>query len=456
MPAISGALRERVRPAAGLLAVASALGLLFAGSAAASTAYSAASANPRPIASTGWHGRPIRHPHKPVKTKALTSASFPTGWKAGDVGYGTGFNHPYGSRRVREVQRRLKALGYRTGPIDGLYGPLTRSAVQWFQIKHGLRPTGVVAATTLTVLRNPNLPTRSGDRLAKTRRPRHEVGTRSKLPTPAPAPTHNQRLDWLIPPLIAALAVGALAFALLWRSIGPRALPEYRAKVPPALPPMADEHHDSAPGAPVLGYVRSDDEEGAVPHAAAILDACDRYGWELGHLIRDGRQGPGSKLSQPGLRFAMRQLRYGRASRLVVHELGQLAPSRGELGVTLGWFIRTGTPLTALDSNVDTGTREGRSAARSLLSRMRADHAFAPQARPRELSTGGHRGGPSVADRPELADRIRRMRAEGMSLRAIADTLNAEGVPTVRGGERWRPSSIQSVLGYKRAGAPVS
>jgi hypothetical protein len=28
--------------------------------------------------------------------------------------------------------------------------------------------------------------------------------------------------------------------------------------------------------------------------------------------------------------------------------------------------------------------------------------------------------------------------------------LNAEGVPTQRGGAKWRPSSVQSAAGYKR------
>ena len=42
------------------------------------------------------------------------------------------------------------------------------------------------------------------------------------------------------------------------------------------------------------------------------------------------------------------------------------------------------------------------------------------------------------------------MRAEGMTLQAIADTLNAEGVPTLRGGAEWRPSSVQAAAGYKR------
>ena len=37
-----------------------------------------------------------------------------------------------------------------------------------------------------------------------------------------------------------------------------------------------------------------------------------------------------------------------------------------------------------------------------------------------------------------------------MTLRAIADVLNEEGVPTVRGGARWRPSSIHAATGYRR------
>jgi DNA-binding transcriptional MerR regulator len=59
-------------------------------------------------------------------------------------------------------------------------------------------------------------------------------------------------------------------------------------------------------------------------------------------------------------------------------------------------------------------------------------------------------GRPAVRDRPELLDQIAAMRSEGMSLREIAERLNAEQVPTLRGGALWRPSSIQSALGYKR------
>jgi hypothetical protein len=53
-----------------------------------------------------------------------------------------------------------------------------------------------------------------------------------------------------------------------------------------------------------------------------------------------------------------------------------------------------------------------------------------------------------------LRERIARMRAQGMTLQAIADRLNEEGVPTVRGGAKWRPSSVQVAAGYKRRPRP--
>jgi Recombinase len=55
-----------------------------------------------------------------------------------------------------------------------------------------------------------------------------------------------------------------------------------------------------------------------------------------------------------------------------------------------------------------------------------------------------------VEDVPALKQRILDMRGEGMTLQAIADQLNDEGVPTMRGGQLWRPSSVQAALGYRR------
>jgi hypothetical protein len=56
----------------------------------------------------------------------------------------------------------------------------------------------------------------------------------------------------------------------------------------------------------------------------------------------------------------------------------------------------------------------------------------------------------SVVDDQELVRRIRSLREGGASLQKIAETLNADGVPTLRGGAEWRVSAVQSALGYRR------
>jgi DNA invertase Pin-like site-specific DNA recombinase len=54
---------------------------------------------------------------------------------------------------------------------------------------------------------------------------------------------------------------------------------------------------------------------------------------------------------------------------------------------------------------------------------------------------------PTIA--PYVLERIRRERAAGKSLAAIANGLNADRIPTAQGGRRWYPATVRSTL--KRA-----
>jgi peptidoglycan hydrolase-like protein with peptidoglycan-binding domain len=78
----------------------------------------------------------------------------PAGWSAAQVALGTGFHSPGASERVREVQRRLNRLGYGTGAVDGLFGPITDAAVRRFQSDSRLAVDGVVGRRTLGQLRS--------------------------------------------------------------------------------------------------------------------------------------------------------------------------------------------------------------------------------------------------------------------------------------------------------------
>ncbi len=53
---------------------------------------------------------------------------------------------------VMRLQRKLKALGYDPGPIDGELGPATQRAIRRFQKDTGLDPTGLPDATVMMAL----------------------------------------------------------------------------------------------------------------------------------------------------------------------------------------------------------------------------------------------------------------------------------------------------------------
>ncbi len=125
-----------------------------------------------------------------------------------------------------------------------------------------------------------------------------------------------------------------------------------------------------------------------------------------------------------------------------------------ELGTIVQWLERNDVRLVAVDLDLDTADPAGRATARALASvagwererlSERTRKGLAAARSKRHASKAG-----SAGDWPDIRKRIAAMRADGMTLQAIADVLNREGVPTPRGGTEWRPSSVQTAAGYKR------
>lgn len=210
----------------------------------------------------------------------------------------------------------------------------------------------------------------------------------------------------------------------------------------------------------ILGYVRvstAEQEEsglGLEAQEAQLRGECERRGWKLVELIADPGHS-GKTLDRPGVQRALTMLAQHRADGLVIAKLDRLTRSVLEFCLLVEWFDEVGATLVALDLAIDTSTPAGRLMANVLAAfaewerdmiaaRTRAGLA-ALRARGKPI------GRPSVADQPELERWIRQMREEeGKTLQEIADTLNAEGVPTLRGAPEWRPSSVQSAAGYRR------
>jgi DNA invertase Pin-like site-specific DNA recombinase len=188
--------------------------------------------------------------------------------------------------------------------------------------------------------------------------------------------------------------------------------------------------------------------------AAAIDALCEERGWQLIELVRDVEEPRVKGLDRPGLSYALERVTRGEASCLVVSQLRRLSPSASDLGRILESIAANGGRLVALDVDVDTALPAGRKAANVLISVGAWERERVGQRTRKGLEAArakGHRiGRPAVDDVPQLKQRIAAMRADGMTLQAIADRLNAEGVPTLRGGERWRPSSVQAAVGYRR------
>jgi DNA invertase Pin-like site-specific DNA recombinase len=217
----------------------------------------------------------------------------------------------------------------------------------------------------------------------------------------------------------------------------------------------ADEQLRGNPSVSALGYVsadrtaRSDDPE--LKHQSAAIEGfCARMGWELVTLVRDIQPTTGRGLNRPGLSYAIERLGRGDASALVVAELARLCPTVAELREILDALLRADARLVSLEPEIDTGTESGRAAARIVSAVSEWERARRSERTRKGLAAARAQGAVASAIRPELKRRIVRMRAAGLTLQAIADELNKEGIPTARGGTEWRPSSVQAALGYKR------
>jgi hypothetical protein len=204
-----------------------------------------------------------------------------------------------------------------------------------------------------------------------------------------------------------------------------------------------------------LGYTTFPDRRRAVSpesryEARRIRAACEARGLVLHKLVGDVQSYSGPDLERPGLMHAVELLESGEAGCLVVAGLDRLSRSAANLGTLIERLDGAGARLVVMDIDLDTDTDEGRMAARTLIrvGALEGQPGQAPQdATARRSGSGGR---PAVADLPLLQRRIATMRASGMTLQAIADTLNREGVPTLRGGAKWRPSSVQAATGYRR------
>jgi DNA invertase Pin-like site-specific DNA recombinase len=185
-----------------------------------------------------------------------------------------------------------------------------------------------------------------------------------------------------------------------------------------------------------------------------IARECKQRGLALIEVVGERSPASGKGLDRPGLTYALDRINSGEAHGLVVVELSRITSSVSELGDIMHWLRRLDARLISSADAFDTEREGGRLAAALLIGVSRWERDRISERTRNGLQaarmSGRSTGRPAVADDPDLSTRISHMRAQGMTLQAIADRLNEEGVPTVRGGAKWRHSSVQAAAGYRR------
>lgn len=213
----------------------------------------------------------------------------------------------------------------------------------------------------------------------------------------------------------------------------------------------------------VIGYARvSTDQQrdsglGMEAQRDALTRAATDRGWQL--TIVEDAGASGATLDRPGLEQALDLLARREADALAVAKLDRLTRSLRDYGEVAKLAEDQCWRLIVLDLGL--GFDDASDPATQLVLNMLAsvsayERAVISQrtsaALRAKVARGETVGNPAFqAQRipEELVERLRQLRAEDpvrWSYPKLAKLLNEEGVPTVRGGQRWYPSTVRGVL----------
>lgn len=203
-----------------------------------------------------------------------------------------------------------------------------------------------------------------------------------------------------------------------------------------------------------LAYVRvstaEQAEQGASLDAqeAALIEAAQRKGYRVEVIREEGKSGK-SLNGRPALQEALARLDSGQAVALYAQRLDRLSRSVADFAHLLDRAKRKGWNVAVLDADVDTSTPSGEFLVNVLASAAQYERRIIG-ARTRDALAQRRREGVRLG-RPstlplDVVGRVVALRASGASLRAIADRLTADGIPTSHGGAKWHASTVRKVL----------
>ena len=187
-----------------------------------------------------------------------------------------------------------------------------------------------------------------------------------------------------------------------------------------------------------------------------LVSAAQVAGYESYEILREeGRSGKSIK-GRPVLRNAMLRLEKGQANALFVTRIDRLARSTQDFLSIVDHAHRNNWRLVLLDLNLDTSSYQGRFVVTIMSALAEMERAIIAERqkdihedRRKQGLVWGKDLGPKPLISNEIVQLIFTRRAEGKSLRNIANELNTSNVKAAYGG-KWTASNINYVLAHKR------
>jgi DNA invertase Pin-like site-specific DNA recombinase len=182
--------------------------------------------------------------------------------------------------------------------------------------------------------------------------------------------------------------------------------------------------------------------------ATATAAELERRGWIAEADYSDIASGKSTK-GRPGLAAAVEHARRVRGV-LVAARLDRVSRNVIDFASLLNRAEHEGWKVLVLDLPLDTTTAAGRFTALSMANAAELERRLIGERTKAALAAKKARGGrlgPKRKTPDEILRRVVSERDAGATWQSIADRLNADGVPTIRGGAGWRVGTVQRVYG---------
>jgi site-specific DNA recombinase len=203
----------------------------------------------------------------------------------------------------------------------------------------------------------------------------------------------------------------------------------------------------------VVGYTRVSTSEQATDGVSLRVQAekINAYGvvkdWNILELVQDEGQSAKS-LVRPGLQRLLSMVEAGEVDAVIIYKLDRLTRSVADLDKLMKLFERKGVALVSLQESLDATTATGRLMMNLLASVSQWEREVIGERTKdamAQLKSEGQRYCHAVFTDTTTLTLMQQHRAAGLSYAAVAEQLNAAGVPSTLGG-RWLANAVRRIL----------